>query len=260
LGTGKTISHLLSISWESISLDPGLLLGRGLLTPLEVALLETPVDTDGHVVRDTGGEGNNLLDADISKSSGDDIRWETEESLGDLASTRVLIVKSGDESERFTPGVDLVMDRTLGENGSLTWSQGVDDKASSILLDEPDLHTAVNEVKELGRPGVGVGGVHPARFHLTDSHGDAVREERREVGDIGEGEVSAGAPDGTDSGIVIEQPVSVVLEDVETSHLGRCPLQICHELSSYGSIRDLSDGLKSGSEDERNSSDELHGD
>jgi len=37
---------------ESISLDSGLLLGRGLLAPLKVALLETPVDANGQVVRD----------------------------------------------------------------------------------------------------------------------------------------------------------------------------------------------------------------
>jgi len=37
---------------ESISLNSGLQLGRGLLAPLKVALLETPVDTNGEVVRD----------------------------------------------------------------------------------------------------------------------------------------------------------------------------------------------------------------
>jgi len=37
---------------ESVSLNSGLQLGRGLLAPLKVALLETPVDTDGEVVRD----------------------------------------------------------------------------------------------------------------------------------------------------------------------------------------------------------------
>jgi len=75
---------------------------------------------------------------------------------------------------------------------------------------------------------------------LTDSHSYAVREERREVGNVGKGEVSAGTPDGPDSSIVIKQPlmeirqstarsrrglwldthIFVILEDVETSHLG----------------------------------------
>jgi len=250
-------SHLLG---ESVSSEPGLQLGRGLITPLEVALLKAPVDTDGHVVRDTSGEADNLLNADISESGGDDIGWETEESLGNLAGTWVLVVKSGDESERLTAGVDLVMDGTLGENGSLALSQGVGDETSSVLLDEPDFHVAINEVKELGRPGMGMGGVHSARRHLTDSHGHAIREERREVGDIGEGEVSAGTPNGTNSGIVVEQPVFVVLEDIKTGYLGRCPLQIGHELGGLGSVRGLSDSLKSGSEDERDSSEELHGD
>jgi hypothetical protein len=39
-------------SHESVSIHPGLQLVRGLWAPLEVALLETPVDTDGKVVRD----------------------------------------------------------------------------------------------------------------------------------------------------------------------------------------------------------------
>jgi hypothetical protein len=43
--------------------------------------------------------------------------------------------------------------------------------------------------------------------HLSDGHGHAVREEGREVGDIGEGEVPTGVPCGTDSSIVIEQPL-----------------------------------------------------
>ena len=46
--------HVLSISYlrESVSIDPGLLLGRGLIAPLETALLEAPIDTDGKAVRD----------------------------------------------------------------------------------------------------------------------------------------------------------------------------------------------------------------
>jgi hypothetical protein len=41
-----------SVFWESVSIHPGLQLVRGLWAPLEVALLEAPVDTDGKVVRD----------------------------------------------------------------------------------------------------------------------------------------------------------------------------------------------------------------
>ena len=119
------------------------------------------------------------------------------------------------------------MDRTLGENGSLTCSHGVGDEASSVLFDEPDIHVTVNEEKELSRSGVCVGGVHSAGSnwmicfalasglrrvmgmydlrHLADSHSYAVCKERREVGDVGEGEVSATTPDGPDSSIVIKQ-------------------------------------------------------
>jgi len=53
--------------------------------------------------------------------------------------------------------------------------------------------------------------------------------------------------------------VSVILEDVETSHLSRGILQICHELGGLDGIGGLGNGLESGSEDEGDSSEELHG-
>jgi len=264
LGTGKKGNkypfHLLRISslGESVSLDPGLQLGRGLGAPLEVAFLEAPVDTDGQVVRDVTGDINNLLKADVSKSGINDIGWETEESLSDLTGTGVLVAKSGDEGERITPGVDLVMDRTLGEKGSLAWSQGVDDETSPVLFDEPCFHIALDEIKELGRSGMGVGGVHSARLHVNDSHSQAVREERGEISDIGESQVSASTRRGTDSCSEVENPVLVIRENIKTSHLGRGLLQICHEIGGLGSISGLSDGLESGSEDERDSSEEPH--
>ena len=44
-------------------------------------------------------------------------------------------------------------------------------------------------------------------LHLTDSHGHTVRKEGREIGDIGESQVSASSPTGTDSCVVIEEPL-----------------------------------------------------
>jgi hypothetical protein len=41
-----------SVLGESVSIHTGLQLVRGLWAPLEVALLEAPVNTDGKVVRD----------------------------------------------------------------------------------------------------------------------------------------------------------------------------------------------------------------
>ena len=84
-------------------------------------------------------------------------------SLSDLTNTGVLVAKSGDESKRFTPKVDLVMDRTLGEKGSLTLRYGVDNETGSVLLDERSFHLTVNDEQELGRSGMGVGAVHSAR-------------------------------------------------------------------------------------------------
>ena len=115
------------------------------------------------------------------------------------------------------------MDRTLGENGPLTLREGVDDEASTVLLNETGVHLTVNEEQELGSPGVGMRGVHSARSgldalerrsgrimhshdsrQLTDSQGHPVREECREVGDVGDGEVPATIPGGPNSSIVIE--------------------------------------------------------
>ena len=147
-------------------------------------------------------------------------------SLGNLANSRVLVVKSGDKGERFTPSVDLVMDRTLGEDGSLALSHRVDDEASTVLLDKPSFHRAVNNEQELGRARMCVGRVHSTRpvcitlervprrrmrsqdlRHLTDSHGHAICKKRGEVGDIGDGEGSACIGRGTNSGSIIEQPL-----------------------------------------------------
>lgn len=46
-----------SLGRESVSGDPWFLLAHWLLAPLEVALLETPVNTDGHAVRDLERSG-----------------------------------------------------------------------------------------------------------------------------------------------------------------------------------------------------------
>jgi hypothetical protein len=43
--------------------------------------------------------------------------------------------------------------------------------------------------------------------HLSDCHGHAVRKERGEIGDVGKGEVPTGIPCGTNTGIVVEQPL-----------------------------------------------------
>ena len=97
-------------------------------------------------------------------------------SLGDLADSRVLVVKSGDESERLTPEVDLEMDRSHWEDGSLAFGQGVDDESSSVLFDEPGFHlTVTDDVEELGRPGMGVRSVHPTgpnwKIRFTSENG-----------------------------------------------------------------------------------------
>ena len=111
----------------------------------------------------SGGRPKTNRNGPISAITSKNNRIQILTSLSDLIDTRVFVVKGSDESERFTSGVDLVMDRTLGENGSLTLGQSIDDEASSVLLDEPGFHISVDEVKELGRSGMSMGGVHSAR-------------------------------------------------------------------------------------------------
>jgi hypothetical protein len=152
-------------------------------------------------------------------------------SLGNLTDTGILVVKSGDKSKRFTSEVGLEVDRSLGEEGPLTCIHGVEDEPGPILFDEPGFDLTVNDVQELGRSGMGVRGIHSARSgewfvrvrkrrgegwalqdlrQLADSHGHPVGKERREVGDIGDGEASAGIFRGTNSGIEIEQPLTQI--------------------------------------------------
>ena len=50
----------------------------------------------------------------------------------------------------------------MGEKGTLAFSQDVVDEASSILFNEPGFHLSAYEIKDLGRSGVGVRGVHAA--------------------------------------------------------------------------------------------------
>lgn len=80
--------------------------------------------------------------------------------MRDLGGTRILIIKSSDEEERFTSGVDLVVNRTLGEDRSLTLCHCVEDESGAALFDESGFHGSVHNVQELGRSRVGVRGVH----------------------------------------------------------------------------------------------------
>ena len=54
-------------------------------------------------------------------------------------------------------------------------------------------------------------------LHLTDSHCHAVREEGREIGDTGDSQVSASTPDGTDSFVEVEKPLTQIQQSVARS-------------------------------------------
>lgn len=53
--------------------------------------------------------------------------------------------------------------------------------------------------------------------------------------------------------------IVVICKDLKTSHLSRGLFQICDELGGLGGVGGLGDDLESGSEDERESGEELHG-
>lgn len=79
-----------------------------------------------------------------------------------MAGTGILIIENGDEEDWITAGVDLVVDRPLGEKGTLTWCQVVFDETSTVLFDEAGLHRSAHKVKDLGCSWVGVRGVQAA--------------------------------------------------------------------------------------------------
>lgn len=83
-------------------------------------------------------------------------------SLGDLGGAGVLIVESGDEENWFAAGVDLIVDRSMREQGALTCCQGVFDEASTVLFDKAGFHLSAHKVQDLGCPGVGMRSVHAA--------------------------------------------------------------------------------------------------
>jgi len=83
-------------------------------------------------------------------------------SLRNLGGTGVFVVKRGDEEDRVAAGVDLVVDRPLREERTLTFGQDIVDEASTVFFDESGFHLSSHKVKDLGRSGVGVRGVHAA--------------------------------------------------------------------------------------------------
>jgi len=167
-------------------------------------------------------------------------------SLSDLGGTRILIIKSSDEEERFTSGVDLVVDGTLGEERSLTLGHGVENESSAVLFDETGFHCPVHNVQELGRSRVGVRAVHAAWAeksiyfrngwvrdgaqvhlrHLNHSHGQAVSEQSGEVGNVRDARRSTSAR--TRCNGKIEQPLGTdnvsMLDGRHKRYQRRCSL------------------------------------
>jgi len=212
---GKQVQSSFCVEGQGIICNSRLLLFRCLITPCETALLETPFDTDGHVIWDPSGKVGNLLETDISESGLSDVRGEPEESLSDLAGARVLVIESGDKENWTTANIDLIMDRSLREKGALTFGQDVVDEGSTVLLDETGFHLSVYEVKELGRSGVGVRGIHAAwskhfnesgriaesrirnvSLHLYNSHGHTVGEQGGEICNVSGSDIATCAPCG----------------------------------------------------------------
>lgn len=70
------------------------------------------------------------------------------------------MIEGGDKEDWFTTGVDLIVDRALRENGTLTLGQGVTNEASTVLLNKSGFHFSFDEVKDLGCSGMGMRGVH----------------------------------------------------------------------------------------------------
>ena len=105
--------------------------------------------------------------------------------------------------------------------------------------------------------------------HFDHSHGHAIGEQSRKVGNAREGDGTPSGLERTHPSGVIEQPldpdnitsdgevdgvtrtyVSVVTQDVETSNLSRGLPQTLQEFGGFGGIGDLSESLGGDSEQE----------
>jgi len=140
----------------------------GLVGTADSTTLSTFLEGEGNVIGDLSGD---LFDLGLvdAKSSRENIRGETEESLSDLVYAWERIAEEGDEGDRLTTVVIFVMDGTHREEGCLVGKDLIVDELSTILRDHAGDEGSVGDKIELWGPWMGMRSVHTTRTKETGS-------------------------------------------------------------------------------------------
>jgi len=148
--------------------DKRLELFSGLITTGDFTACGALLKSEGDVIGDLF---SNLLDFGLvdAKSSRENIRGETEESLSDLVYAWERIPEEGDEGHRIATVIVFKMDGALREESSLVGEDLVEDVLGSILGDHASDERAVGNEVELWGPRVSVGGVETTWAEETSS-------------------------------------------------------------------------------------------
>jgi len=149
----------------------------------KTALGEALLNTNGNIGWDQVPELVDVTavnDNGSTDGSGDDIAWESEEVVGNLRSTEILVVKTGDEDGLTTVWVEFLVDGTLREDVHLEGGDiGVDD-TSTVLKNEGSVQSADDWNVQLGTTRVSMRSVETAWSEETDSHTRTGTDQGRE--------------------------------------------------------------------------------
>ena len=120
---------------------------------------------------------------------------EREEVLPNGTQPRIFVTERCEEHSRLAVVVELIMDATLGENGTLVQRErGAELSLQTVLKDEPRKDVvAFRESQELARARVDVWFVHAAWVHEARRHRDTEVDEGREGRTVGKVALTAEA-------------------------------------------------------------------
>jgi len=188
-------------------------------------------------------EGGEVVGVDLcgeAQSGVNDGRVDAEEVLGDLAGTGILVAEARDEASGIAVVVELEVDASLREDGTLELGQsGVLLHNEVVLEDETGLEVvAFDEGQELARARVDMGSIKATGVHEANGCGEVGPNDRREVGTVGKVDLATSAGDGArvgwgvGCGVEVELQVGRVLsrKQFESFHLGGGGLDFLDEI------------------------------
>lgn len=150
------------------------------------------------------------------------------------------------------------MEGVLGEDESLTGGEGALDESGTVFEDETDLKRITRQhVEELGGTRMVVRRGQSTRSQSTNREGHTLSVEEREIGDVGDCQISAGPPGEADTLIEVKN-VFAPTEKVELLGGGCCgshPLEDGGDLSGVCGLGGSSEG---GAQQESGESSESH--